>query len=132
MVPETLLLIKCLSLLQPTLFVYILLTHQAPIFKTNIIQEISIETPTPMDVDPGNHPFLFSFLSSLITYLDVSARSTVCLPYSLVPGITIHSPLFFKAISTIAKQRPEQLSASSTCGTAISEPEKPFPDFSVG
>ena len=132
MVPETLLLIKCLSLLQPTLFVYYLVKPLNSYFETNFIQEVSIETSTPMDVDPGNHLFLLFLFPSLITYLDVSARSTVCLPYSLVPGITIHSPLFFKAISTIAKQHPEQSSASSTSGTAISESEKPFPDFGVG
>lgn len=44
--------------------------------------------------------------------LDVPAHSsTVCLPYSLVPGMTFSSPLFLKAVSTIAKQ---QVASSST------------------
>ena len=43
---------------------------------------------------------------SNILLLDIPlAHSMVCLPYSLIPGMSVDSPLFFKAIATITKQQ---------------------------
>jgi hypothetical protein len=78
-----------------------------------------------MDVDAGRFLLfpivLFRFLSNLLV-LDVpvatKAPKIVCYPYSLVPGISFDSPLFYKAISTISKQAGK-MPAGSTAARKI-------------
>ena len=60
--------------------------------------------------------YRFSFMTGIsnILLLDIPlARSTVRLPYSLVPGMSIDSPLFFKAVATIAKQQEAPVKAQA-------------------
>ena len=78
-----------------------------------------------MDIDLGAS---FSCLFSLDFYflVDVPTSSgTVCLlPFSLVPNISLNSPLFSKALATIAKQqKASSISiASSSKGRKQNDP----------
>ena len=65
-----------------------------------------------MDVDASNGTSLSFLLYSshfLIIFLDVPSKTLTVrlLPYSLVPGMTLSSPLFIKAVETIAKQQEQ-------------------------
>jgi hypothetical protein len=72
-----------------------------------------------MDVDSGESYAFRGFKRLLTSSLEVPVRApTVCLPYSLVPGIDINSPLFFKAVDTISKQqKPGASTATASTGT---------------
>lgn len=52
--------------------------------------------------------------------IPLAVRSTVRLPYSLIPGISISSPLFLKAVATIAKQANASDKASDTASASPS------------
>lgn len=69
-----------------------------------------------MDVDPGTFPFNHFIIRKLIIYLDVHVPSAPVrlLPYSSVPGMLTSSPLFFKAVSIIAKQFQSPNSSTTT------------------
>ena len=85
-----------------------------------------------MDTTPGTtHCFSISCLPNFLA-VDVPARSTVRLPYSLVPGISINSPLFLKAVSTIAKQQSETPATLLSTSDLPADREKPFPNFGIG
>jgi len=43
--------------------------------------------------------------------LEIPSSQVRLLPYALVPGISLNSPIFIKALSTIAKQQSTALSA---------------------
>ena len=80
-----------------------------------------------MDVDPGKDPFFLFDLSIRKPFLllDVPVlkerAKVVSLPYSLVPGLSLDSPLFNKAISTISKQTSKAASAGSASRRTVSE-----------
>src|ERR1700679_3701662 len=60
-------------------------------------------------------------------HIDTPERATtVCLPYSLVPDMTISSPLFLKAVSTIGKQQKPGASSTSTSSTASEKKSETF------
>jgi hypothetical protein len=61
-----------------------------------------------MDVDPGKPSSVFYFNSfSFVSASDVQVQSAPVrlLAYSSVPGITLNSRLYIKAVSVIAKQQ---------------------------
>jgi len=61
-----------------------------------------------MDVDQGMYRLPSQFLLVIHLFLSTETRASSLpvrlLPFSLVPGITINSPLFLKAVSIISKQ----------------------------
>ena len=69
-----------------------------------------------MDIDPGLlSPFSPILYTTFNIHLDIEhqAAPVRLLPYSLIPGISLSSPLFFKAVSVIAKQQNSPLTTSS-------------------
>lgn len=60
-----------------------------------------------MDVDPAPSA------SIKIPVVVPETPTTVCLPYSLVPGLDMSSRSYQRAISTLAKQQPIQTSVTA-------------------
>jgi hypothetical protein len=73
-----------------------------------------------MDVDTGTFIIQYFIFNVLIFVLEARASSLPVrlLPYSLVPGISFHSPLYLKAVSVISKQKTV---SPSTTATSTSE-----------
>lgn len=69
-----------------------------------------------MDVDPGTSSLSHFYHSKTHYNLDVHVPSAPVrlLPYSSVPGMLTSSPLFFKAVSIIAKQFQSPNSSTTT------------------
>lgn len=84
-----------------------------------------------MEVDIGKRSkFLFDLKSFQLVRLDPMVRaSSICLPYSLVPGISTNSPLYFKALATLSK-RPSSMPASTSASPTASE-KKVVSDLSM-
>ena len=78
-----------------------------------------------MEVDPGMYPVPNSVHTlNIIGLADIPASSsTVCLPYALIPGMNFNSPLFYKALSTLAKQQTLPTSSPSATKPTVSIPK---------
>ena len=80
-----------------------------------------------MDVDPGKSS---SVLTSCVLYLNffaeiqIQAAPVRILPYSLVPGMLMSSPSFFKAVSIVAKQRQAPGASPVNSNTPVASSSK--------